>query len=50
MIEEEGISLSRLEAIKKRVKFMEFKDPNDVIFELLKLQSSEEKKPRQNAT
>ncbi len=49
MIEEKGISLSNLEAIKKRVKFLEFKDPNDVIFELLKLQSSEEKKPRRNA-
>ena len=50
MIEEKGISLSNLEAIKKRVKFLEFKDPNDVIFELLKLQSSEEEKPIRNAT
>jgi hypothetical protein len=50
MIEEKGISPSNLEAIKKRVKFLEFKDPNDVIFELLKLQSSEEEKPRRNAT
>ncbi len=40
MIEEKVISGSYLETIKKRIKFLEAKDPNGVILRLLKEQIS----------
>ncbi len=40
MIEEKVISESNLETIKKRIKFFEANDPNDVILRLLKWQIS----------
>lgn len=40
MIEEEVISGSNLETIKKRIKFFEANDPNGVILRLLKWQIS----------
>ncbi len=40
MIEEKVISEPNLETIKRRIKFLEANDPNDVILELLKLQVS----------
>jgi hypothetical protein len=48
MIEEKVISVSNLETIKKRIKFLEAIDPDDVTLKLLKQQISnnisEEKK------
>ena len=38
MIEEKVISESNLETIRKRIKFLEANNPNDVILELLKRQ------------
>jgi len=40
MIEEKVIPESNLEVIKKRIKFLEAVDPNDVTLKLLKLQIS----------
>ncbi len=40
MIEEKVISGSNLETIKKRIKFLEANDPDNIILELLRLQIS----------
>ena len=40
MIEEKVIPVSNLETIKKRIKFLEVIDPDDVTLKLLKLQIS----------
>ncbi len=41
MTEEKKISVSNTETIKKRIKYLEANDPNNVILKLLKHQISE---------